>query len=366
MARDTSQMFIEIDSFPLSTIADGSYTGWLAKALAGRPPRKSGLRFTTRLIAIIAAAALPLGATPLVTFSDLATSFERVAIGTANQPEVAQIAAVRRTLDPLLPGVYPTDAKMDRRIAIALAEFPAQRVGYDLVIRDFPAVMARAVARFRTVFPRFSPPVPIYLYHSLGLRDGGADYLEPGHRHIMFFGADMIAKFHADNSLEPFFDHELFHLEHARAFSDCDQFWCELWQDGLAVAAPGAMTPGATDHQLLLDQPKAIREPTDSHCVDALCFVAAHFDDTRGVVAAQALQGGGKPPSGLPDRFGYYVGYRLARATGQTVPALDRLGHHAARRLLRSTLVLLMANAKAGCGRPAIDAAITHRAPHAV
>lgn len=280
---------------------------------------KNGHMVELRLIAIIVGATLSIGATPPVHFNDLATPFERVAIATADQPEPERIAAERRALDPLLPGVYPADAKTDRRMAKALAEFPAQEAGYDRVIRDFSGGMARAVARFRTVFPQFSPPIPIYLYHSLGLRDGGADYLEPGHRHIMFFGADAIARFHADDSLEPFFDHELFHLEHARVFSDCDQFWCGLWQEGLAVAAAGAMTPGATDHQLLLDQPKAIREPTDTHWVDALCFVAAHFDDTSEAVSAQALQGGGRPPAGLPDRFGYYVGYRLAQAAGQPI-----------------------------------------------
>jgi len=326
----------------------------------------NGIRIATRLMAVLSVGTLSLGATRPATFGDLATPFERVAIGTANQAEVERIAAVRRTLEPLLPGIYPADAGTDRHIAKALAGFLTQQEGYDRVVRAFPANLASAVARFRTIFPRFSPPFPIYLYHSLGVRDGGTDYLEPGHRHIMLFGADMIVRLHDDSSLEPFLDHELFHLEHARVFSDCDQFWCGLWQEGLAVAAAGAMTPGATDHQLLLDQPSAIRELTDARWADALCFVAVHFDDTSDVVTGQALKGGGKPPPGLPDRFGYYVGYRLAQATGQTVPVLDRLGHRAARQALRSALVLLMGNAKAECAPPSPEATITYRRPHPV
>jgi len=317
-------------------------------------------------LGLLAAAALLVGAAPPVKFTDLATPFERVAVSTAGQPEEARIRAVRRELDPLLPGVYAEGAKTDRRIAKALAEFPARQAGYDRAVKAFPGALANAVSRFRTVFPAFESPLPIYLYHSLGARDGGSDTLEPGHRLVMFFGADMIAALHGDNSMEPFMEHELFHLEHAHAFPDCDQFWCPLWQEGLAVFAAATMTPGADDHQLLLDMPSPVRGPTETHWAEALCFVAAHFDDTSDAVIAQAFQGHGNPPAGLPDRFGYYVGYRIAQATGRTLPALDRLNHEATRPLLRGVLIQLMSDAKAGCALPAADAPITAKAAHPV
>ena len=44
---------------------------------------------------------------------------------------------------------------------------------------------------------------------------------------------------------------------------------------------------------------------------------------------------------------------------------LARLGHQAARRLLRATLVRLMKDADANCALPSIDGAITHRSPRA-
>jgi hypothetical protein len=305
------------------------------------------------LVALSCVAAAP------VPFADLATSFERTALATADQPEMDRVAAIRRAASASLPGVYPDGAATDRRIARALAGFPTEQGGFDLAIHAFPDALSRAVIRFRTVFPRFTPPLPIYLYHSLGTRDGGSAYLEPGHRLVMLFGADMIARLHADDSLEPFLDHELFHLEHQHSFPDCDQFWCVLWQEGLAVDAAASMNPGATDHQLLLDIPAPIRKPTDQRWPDALCFVATHFDDTDDAIMAQALQGGGHPPSNLPDRFGYYVGFRIARATDRAINSLDHLDHVAARKLMRATLIHLMADAIARCPAPPTRSATT-------
>jgi hypothetical protein len=297
---------------------------------------------------------------------DLAADFGRVADATAGQPERARVAAIRKKIDARLPGIYPSGAATDRRIAAALAAFPEIRERYAAEVAAFPGQLDGAIARFRVVFPGFSSPLPIYLYHSLGSRDGGSEYLEPGHRHVMLFGADMIARLHADDSVGPFFEHELFHLQHARAFADCDQLWCGLWQEGLAVHATATMTPGATDHQLLLDVPVALRAATDARWSAALCFVAAHFDDADPATIARTLVGGGGAPDGLPDRFGYYVGYRLARDSGSSLPALARLGHRPARRLLRRTLAAALEHARASCPTPPPEAPITSRAAHAV
>jgi hypothetical protein len=313
-------------------------------------------------IAGLVAAAFLLGAAPPVAFSDLATTFERVAIHSAGQPMAARTVAIRRAMDASLPSIYPAGAATDKRIATALSEFAYKQAAYDRVVRDFPASLESAVARFRHVFPGFASPLPIFLYHSLGTRDGGADVVEPGHRPVMLFGADMIAKLHADDSLQPFMDHELFHLEHARHFPDCDQFWCAMWQEGLAVSAAAATTPHATDHQLLLDTPTAIRPATEAHWREALCHVSAHFDDTSSTVLAGALMMGSTPPPGLPSRFGYYVGYRLARATGKPVATLDQLDNQAARPVVRAALVRLMTEAGATCAVPATQAATTQAA----
>ncbi|MET0550980.1 MAG: hypothetical protein ABW002_17095 [Xanthomonas sp.] len=303
-----------------------------------------GIGLSTRCLAASAA--------PATHAVDLATPFEKAAIETAGQPEDVRIATIRSRINALVPGLYPDDAGTDRRIGTALHRFSVDQDDYDRVVADFPTALNGAIERFQAVFPGFASPLPIYLYHSLGQRDGGSGYLQPGNRHVMLFGADMIAQYHSDDSLEPFLIHELFHLQHARRFADCDPLWCTLWQEGLAVQATATMVPQATDHQLLLDIPAPIRAPTDRRWPAALCFVAAHFDDRDSAATANALQMGGHPPDGLPERFGYYVGFRLAQATGLQITRLSRLDHRAARAVARAALLALMTQAHASCAAP--------------
>ncbi|MBO9827966.1 hypothetical protein J7373_06845 [Xanthomonas sp. A2111] len=296
--------------------------------------------------------AVSASAAPAAPYVDLATPFEHAALETAGQPDAARIAAVRSRIDAMLPGLYPEGAGTDKRIGAALHRLSVDREDYDRAIADFPAALNGAIARFKRAFPDFASPLPIYLYHSLGQRDGGSDYLQPGKRHVMLFGADLIAKYHADDSLEPFLIHELFHLQHARHFADCDQLWCTLWQEGLAVDATATLVPQATDHQLLLDLPTPIRAATDRRWPAALCFAAAHFDETDSAATASALQMGGHPPDGLPDRFGYYLGLRLAQATGLDITRLSRLDNKAARPIARAALAKLMTDAAVTCAAP--------------
>lgn len=291
-------------------------------------------------------------ADPPARYVDLATPFQKTVSETAGQTEVARIAMIRARIGALLGGIYPDGAGTDRRIASAVRQFPNDRPGYDRVVSAFPMALNGAIGWFRKVFPDFAAPLPIYLYHSLGQRDGGSDYLQPGKRHVMLFGADMIAKYHSDDSFEPFLIHEIFHLEHARHFPDCDQLWCTVWQEGLAVDATAAMIPHATDHQLLLDIPAPIRAPTEAHRIDALCFVANHFDDAASDATTSALSMGGHPPEGLPDRFGYYVGFRLAQATGLNITRLSRFDHTEAKAVARDALVKLMHDARVSCAVP--------------
>jgi hypothetical protein len=166
--------------------------------------------------------------------------------------------------------------------------------------------------------------MPIYVIHSLGTRDGGTDWVAG--RMVMLFGADEIAQFHLDESLQPFIVHELFHIEHIRHFADCDQLWCSLWQEGLATYTASVMTPNASDHQLILDVPHPIRGDTDSHWPDALCWTAEHFDSTKAPEVSAAFTGGPKPStfSGIADSFLFLHGSVITLAF-ELQPRLSKL-----------------------------------------
>jgi hypothetical protein len=318
---------------------------------------------TTGLLSLLSLGASAPPPAP-VTFTSYAAQFDDFEARTEGMPSEKRVTEFLATFDKIMPGLYvdkdPT--RLARRVEKALTNFPSIRAAYRDVEREFPAALDSAVVHFRTVFPDFVPPVPIYLVHSLGVRDGGSDFVNG--RKVMEFGADVIARMHHDDSLQPFLDHELFHLEHARHFEDCDQLWCPLWQEGLATYAASVMTPGATDHQLLLDAPAAIRAQTDARWGDALCWVATRFDTSGDDEAGKAFMGG-PHPDGLPSRFGYYVGLRVAAeaARSKSLPAITRLSDEQARPVVVRALGWLIEAAHAPCKPPAAVGPITHEAP---
>jgi hypothetical protein len=299
--------------------------------------------------------------------------FERIADSTSSLPMAERIKVFRSTFDKLYPGLYAdTDqARLDGRIEKALTDFPSIRSTYDQVERKFPEALANAIKAFRGAFPEFTPRMPIYLIHSLATRDGGTDLVAG--RMVMLFGADEIAQFHWDESLQPFIVHELFHIEHIQHFADCDQLWCSLWQEGLATYTASVLTPNASDHQLILDVPHPIREDTDAHWGDALCWTAEHFNSINPSEISAGFTGGPKPStfSGdrrlapLPSRFGYYIGLRVAAQAAKTrsLSLLDRLDDQAARPVVVRALAELMQAGHTHCRPPAGRGQITHVAP---
>jgi hypothetical protein len=317
----------------------------------------TGLKTAARLVSLV----MLVAAHP-VEYSDYAGQFDRFEARTRTVPPDARVAMFRELFRNLRPGLYTSSdpQRLNHRILRSLQEFPQLQPAYRSVVQRFGPALSKSVAQFRTVFPDFSPPLPIILAHELGVRDGGTDFIAG--KKVMLFGADKIARLHNDDSLQPFLDHELFHLEHARHFADCDPFWCLLWQEGLATYAASVMTPGADDHQLLLDQPQPIRGATDQNWKKALCLAAAEFDRSDQAAITSAFSGGEpESPSDLPRRFGYYVGLRVAReaAGHSTLPELAALDDEHARPVVASALGALISNAGAPCGRPSQEAPIT-------
>lgn len=317
-------------------------------------------RIAACLLALLTTGAAGAAPTEYVSY---AADFDQFEARTRDMPAEARVAAFRREFDRIRPGLYADSnpQRLDRRILRSLEEFPALRPAFRSVEQRFGEALSEAEAHFRTLFPDFSSPLPIILAHELGVRDGGSDFVAG--RKVMLFGADMIAKLHNDDSLRPFLEHELFHLEHARHFTDCEQFWCLLWQEGLATYAASTMTVGASDHQLLLDQPRPVRGPTDQHWKEALCTVAMQFDGNDEAAAGAAFTGA-QNASDLPPRFGYYVGLRVAAeaARQRSLPALARLDNEHAHAVVANALSALLAEAGASCPGPAATVPVTRSA----
>jgi hypothetical protein len=319
-----------------------------------------------RLTALLAACALalplaparaapPLAPPPALAVHlhlvDLTPAFAAAWAHTKDLPDDARVAAAEAELGPHPPGFYdPTRfetnaarARYAARLLRSLKAFPSDRAGIEDVSRRFSSMLAPALASFEARFGPMRGYPPIYLLHSLGEFDGGTRDLPDGNR--LLFGADVIAKIHTgDHAIQPFFHHELFHILHHRSFKGCDQVWCNLWSEGLAVYVAADLNPGASDEDLLLTLPEPIRPAVDRNRAAAVCAVTQRLESTD-PKDANALFSFQRLSPDLPPRFGYYVGYLVAQELGKTrsVAELARLDDAHAKPLVVAALHSLAA-----------------------
>ena len=286
-------------------------------------------------------------------YTSLTREFVLFYDATASLPEAERVAAFRKRFDTLFPGFYePADGQSEEQfnasVARALSTFPDIRARYEQTERDFPRAYAAGIRHFRAQFPGFRPTMPVWFVHSLGRMDGGTRTLRD--HNVMIFGADVIARIHDSHDIGPFLDHEMFHVENAQWFKDCDAMWCSLWQEGLATYAASVMNPGADDHQLMLDQPAPIRAKVDADWRKALCLTQRDLLSTDHKVYARYFFARQDPDRTFPARWGYYVGYRIMQQLGKdrTLRALDHLGNGPARALLAQELKKMVGEA-GGC-----------------
>jgi hypothetical protein len=307
------------------------------------------------ILTMMMASALALQATPVPAppqdkasqqttgeFTSYTAAFTTFVDETAAMPEQERVKLFRARFNALLPGFYQpssgrTDEQYDATVAANLKAFPAIRDRYTAASETFAQAFTTGQARFRTVFPDYRLTMPVYLVHSLGQMDGGTREIQG--RNLMIFGADVIGKIHDEKTIGPFLDHELFHVYHSSWFTDCDPVWCSLWQEGLAVYVASRMNPGADERQLLLNIPVSLPAAVDPRLKEAMCLTRAKFASTDKADYAPFFQG--QPSTGqFPPRFGYYIGYLLAKRIGATMPLAEMAHLPAAkvRPLLEKTL----------------------------
>jgi hypothetical protein len=275
---------------------------------------------------------------------DYAAFFDR----TRDMEPTVRVAALKAEFAPLFPGfydpervkAYATRERYDGRIARSFETFPELRPRYERTSAAFASMLGSARDDFARHFTDLAPIGDIYLVHSMGEMDGGTRTIG-GHAYLVF-GADVMARLYAPGDERPFFQHELFHVYHAQFFDGCDQVWCALWREGLAVYVSEWLNPGATDAQMGLTMPRPIRPEVDGDRAAAACAVRARFDSDKPEDYAPLFMGQAHLP-GLPPRFGYYVGYLVAReaARSRTPQALAHLRPEEARPLVEAALAAL-------------------------
>jgi hypothetical protein len=283
-----------------------------------------------------------------VAVTALTDDFSRFYDETVQMPRAERVRSFRARFNALLPGFYEprygkSQAAYDAQVASALAGFDASRRGYGAMAARFPQALASGVAHVRLTFPDFRPDIPVYLIHSLGEMDGGTRVLRK--RNVMIFGVDRIAQLHADASLGPFIDHELFHIHHARFYRDCARIRCSLWQEGLATYAAATMNGTRDPHLLMLDSPSPIPPQVDAHMGEALCLVQSKLDAVTLQDREMLFYGGERATTDrFPKRFGYYVGYLVAREAGRSMSltALARLNRAQAEPVVDRALARLI------------------------
>lgn len=254
-------------------------------------------------------------------FTVLTDAFARFADETVNLPDAERVEKFHTVFDPLLPGFYNNkgkgQARFDAIIAESLKSFPSDRAGITATTERFADAYRTGEARFRKFFPDYRQQMPVYLVHSVNQMDGGTRTLKG--RSTLLFGADMIARIHDQSTIGPLLDHELFHSYHARFFRDCSQLWCSLWSEGLAVYVTQRMNPGATDRQLLLTMPVAIRPVVEPRLAETMCVLRAKMESTSQSDYAEFFNFR-MAKSEFPSRFGYYLGLLIAEKIGSEVP----------------------------------------------
>lgn len=284
------------------------------------------------LRAILAAAALFLAlpeaasakstAAARMEYIDLTSRFEEIWQAVSLLPEAERAAAFRARFAPILPGFYDVGRfkdtppeRYDAHILRGLIAYPQQRAAIQAVSREFEAMFRSAGPSFEARFGPMDGFPPVYLLHSLGEFDG-ATRMVAG-RSTLLFGADLIARYHASNDLQPLFHHELFHMRQGRSWPDCGKVWCAVWSEGLAVYAAASLNPKATHADLLLMLPEPIPPEVDKDRRAAVCAVIARLESEDSETYS-ALFSSKRLGPGLPPRFGYYVGYLAAAEIGKS------------------------------------------------
>lgn len=167
---------------------------------------------------------------------------------------------------------------------------------------------------FMQAFPDCSADFEIYITHSLSSMAGGTRTIDGKHYNI--FGLDVILTHLSENSTTPFFHHELVHFhQHNIGFEETDDFWVNLWSEGLATYVSEALNPGCSAGDVLLCV----------HVEECKANLPFLWSDLQKNLETKDKETYNKyfmlPASSdkrIPACTGYYLGYLIAKELGKT------------------------------------------------
>ncbi len=202
----------------------------------------------------------------------------------------------------------------------------------DQLATDLP----KELEHFRATFPGFQCAKPVYVLFSAGAFDGAVRTVA-GTRSLMF-GLDVAARTQGPR-LGPLVVHELFHVHHQAVVPDSpDAFYWALWSEGLATYVSRQLNPAVAETEVCC----LPALPETQAALPRLVPEALRLLDSESP-ADYARYFLGSSNLDIPQRSGYYLGYRVAAEAGRTLSLaeLARLKPEAVRKLVVDTLPTL-------------------------
>ena len=295
------------------------------------------MRLVLALVLALPCVALAAAPEPAYRVLDLTPTFWRYWDEAQGKPGPEQVQLFRERVAAAHPDVYtpqvlgldaeqPLDAELRKRWPLFLGfvgpQLPLARRLSASIGQELP----RFDATFRRAFPDFAYDGEVYFMVSLGAFDGGTRPVKG--RTALLFGVDVMARVYGEDA-DPasFFHHELFHLYHEQ-FADpalSGTLGRAVWREGLAVYVAEQLNPG-TPEAVLFGLPRDMPERVRARLPALAQRVRTNFDSRERSEYQRFLTGQAKDPE-VPERAGYYLGYRVAKelARGRSLRELAQL-----------------------------------------
>ncbi|MGH6890353.1 MAG: DUF2268 domain-containing putative Zn-dependent protease [Rhizomicrobium sp.] len=255
---------------------------------------------------------------------DATSAFWPLAERSATMTPGAQAAAFRSEVVARFPALYTDNVlghenmrALDKLAVASLLRTRRNGMKGRAVERDLVRSLPVFLAHFQKTFPDFRCNFPIYLMVSLGSLDGAGRMV--GGKPALALGIDTIANYENPKWMPALIAHELFHRYNFQAagFSDDpgdrQAIWRTLWAEGLATYVSGQLNPQASLGEVLFSSDLAKRGPP---LIGRLAAALRNNDAPDPPLYARYFEGGGGGEAGaepIPQRSGYYVGYRVVQ-----------------------------------------------------